>query len=384
MVSLVVLSLDSCQKREAKTEEKTEPPKLALPITKSTIQSLSDQLTLPGQVFALPDRSVKVSPGTSGKLTDVKIEPGQQVTQGQVIATLDSRQLRGQVNQAHAKVLAAKAGVEQAKSTLLLAKDTEARNLKLVQNDVGAMKDLVAARSQVDTARAQLEAAQAQVDDAIAAEAAAQAQLTYTIVKSPITGVVAQRYLNRSDSADTNTAIAQIVDLSKVVVEASLPTTQPAKIVSGQNAAITAKALPDHKFVGIVQSINPVTDNQGTTVGVRILCGNPDSALKEGMPVFVTLVTAVHPHAVTVPISALVSDPTSPDEKMIYIFEGGKVKRVPVTTGIQNGKLVEIVSGLKAGQQIVASGAYGLPDGTEVEPKGESVHSNTKVTSKGD
>jgi RND family efflux transporter MFP subunit len=380
---LAIGSLSACQKASEQTEEESKSV-LRLQMTRVSTEDLSEQLALPAIVLALPDHSVKVSPGIAGKLVDVQVSPGQQIVRGQVIARLDSRQLTDQVNSAHAKVLVAQAGVQQAQTNLLLAKNTEQRNARLVEQDVGAVKDLVAAKSQVETAGAQVVSAKAQVVDAVAGLAAAQAQLTYTIVKSPITGLVAQRFLNISDSADTTTPIVQIVALSEVVIEASLPTSQPANIVPGQTAIITSVSLPGRQLVGKVQSINPVTDNQGTTFGVRIFCANPGYQLKEGMPVIATIVIALHPKVATVPNTALVDDPSDPQRKMVYVYKDGKVNRVEVQAGIEKDARVEIVKGLTAGEEIVAAGAYGIPDGTAVEAQIESLHANSKVTSKSD
>jgi HlyD family secretion protein len=377
----ICVSLSSCQKAtEAPDAESTAI--LHLPVTRVVSETLSAQLALPAFVLALPDHSVKVSPGVAGKIVDVMVAPGQLVERGQIIAKLDNRQMTDQTNSTRAKVLVAKAGVQQAATNLLLAKNIAERNAKLVQQDVGAAKDLVAAQSQVETAYAQLVAAKAQVADANAAASASQAQLTYTVVKSPINGVVAQRFLNISDSADTTTPIVQIVSLSKVVIEASLPTSQPASISPGQTATITAISLPGRQLTGRVQSINPVTDNQGTTFGIRIFCDNPDYVLREGMPVVATIVIAVHARAVVVPATALVDDPANPQKKMVYVFKNGKVNRTDVTVGIQKDTTVEILSGLIPGQLIVASGAYGIPDGTAVEALVESLHTDSKVTSK--
>jgi RND family efflux transporter MFP subunit len=381
---LAVWSLSGCTKPNLQMPGEEIKTKLHLPVTQVDVRNLSERLSLPGIVFALPDHSVKVAPGIAGKLVDVKVAPGQPVSTGQVIALLDSRQLTGQVNQAHAKVLIAQAGVEQAKTNLLLAQNTEDRIGKLVKQEVGAEKDLVAARSQVETARAQLFSARAQVDDALAAESAIRALLTYSVVKSPIAGIVAQRYLNISDTADTSTPIAEIVDLSDVIIEASLPTSQPAKIHPGQSATIQTMSLPGRHLVGQVLSINPVTDNQGTTVGVRIKAANSNLLLKEGMPVVVTIETELHRQVVTAPVASLVSDPNMPDRKMIYIYKNGKIARVRVTTGIQTDGRVEILSGLTPGEKIVAAGAYGMPDATEVEAESEALRGNSKITSKSD
>lgn len=382
--ALSIFSLSSCAHQSAPVEKSEVKTVLRMPIVRVVTETMSETLSLPAVVFALPDRSVKVTAGVAGKIVDVKVSPGQHVTKGQIIALLDNRQLTEQLRQAHAKVLVARAGVEQARTNLIMAQSTESRTASLVSQDVGAAKDLVAAKSQVETAKAQLVAAKAQVEDAVGAEGAVRATLTYTVVKSPISGIVAQRYLNISDTADTATPIVQIVDLSQVVVDAALPTSQPAKIVPGQAATITALALPGLRLIGKVQNINPVTDNQGTTIGVRILCANPNYVLKEGMPVLVAIVTAVHPGALTVPLAAVVADPKSPDKQMIYQYKDGKIIRVEVKVGLQTDTRAEVLTGVRAGEQVVGAGAYGIPDGTEVEAQSEPLHASSKVTSPSD
>jgi RND family efflux transporter MFP subunit len=372
-IFVVAMALAACAGPKAEEEngnakDKSESKiRLRVPLSNVEVKVMSEQLTLPGVVFALPDFSVKVSPGVSGKIVEVKVSPGQKIAKGQIIALLDNRQLLEQLRQAKAKILVARAGVEQAKTNLILAQSTEARTQSLVDQDVGAIKDLIAAKSQIETSKAQLVSAEAQVDDAIGAEGAIQATLTYTVVKSPISGIVAQRYLNVSDTADGTTPIVQIVNLDQVIVDAALPSSEPAHLNPGEKAIITANALPDQHIEGTINSINPVTDNQGTTIGVRILCSNPNHALKEGMPVSVSIVTAVHPRAVVVPLSALVADPQSPTQQMVYVCDDGKIVRHKISTGIQTDNAAEVISGLHAGQQIVTSGAYGIPDGTEVE-----------------
>lgn len=376
---LTIFAFSACHKSATSDENKVT---LHLPMTNVVEQTVAEQLSLPGTVFALPDKSVKVSAALAGKLRSVNIMPGQHVIRGEVIAVLDSRQAADQVKEAHAKVLEAIAAQSQANTNLLLSENTEARDEILVREGISAKKDLIAARSEVESKKDQLVAAKAQVNDAKAAEAAAQTQLGFTSIKSPITGVVAQRYLNVGDTADTNTPVALIVDLSKVVIEATMPTTQPQQTVIGQHATIEARALQDNKYVGVVQTINPVTDNQGTTIGVRISCDNPDLALKEGMPVIAVITTAVRPHALTIPKSALVSDPSNPDRRMVYVYKQGRISRVAVHLGPQHGARVEVSSGLNAGETIVAGGAYGIPDGTAVEAQSESLHSNSKISSK--
>jgi len=349
-------------------DENAAQPALRLPLTRVATQTIYRRVSLPAVVTPLPDHSVKVSSTLTGKLTAVLAQPGQAVVKGQVLALLDATQLRDALNQAHAKVLQAQAGVMQAQTALQLDQNTEQRNAELVKMRIGAKKDLIAAQSQVETARAQLVAAQAQVKDARAAESAAASQLAFTVVRSPIAGIVAQRNLDGGEQTDPATAIMIIENLSEVIVSASLPTTQPATVAAGQAASVEAIAVPGRQFLGIVQGVDSIVQNNGTTLGVRILCANPALQLKDGMPVTATITTAVHPNAMTVPSSALVDDPATPARKMVYVERNGKISRVPVQVGLQQNGIAEITAGLRPGQPIVAAGAYGLPDGTRVEP----------------
>jgi HlyD family secretion protein len=371
LISVVLLAVVACVYgcvHKTAEEENAAQPALRLPLTRVVTRTIYRRVSLPAVVTPLPDHSVKVSSTLAGKLNAVLAQPGQAVAKGQVVALLDPTQLRNALNQAHAKVLQARAGVMQAQTALTLARNTEQRNAELVKMRIGAKKDLIAAQSQVETACAQLVAAQAQVKDALAAEAAARSQLAFTVIRSPIAGTVAQRNLDGGEQADPATPIVVIEDLSQVIVSASLPTTQPATVEPGQPASVEAIAVPGSQYAGVVQGVDSIVQNNGTTIGVRILTPNPEFRLKNGMPVTAVITTAVHPAALTVPSTALVDDPAAPSRKMVYVERHGTISRVHVQVGLQQNGVAEITAGLRPGQPIVAAGAYGLPDGTRVEP----------------
>lgn len=367
-VFLILVVVCSCILAGCKrdTQATDETPVLRLPIISVGVKNLDRQVTLPALVAPLADHSVKVSPAIAGKLTAVLVGLGQSVSAGQLVATIDSHQLSDQLEQARARVLDAQANVSQAKTNLLLAQNTEERTSNLVLLKVGAKKDLVAAQSQVQTAKAQLVSSQAKLEDARAAEAVARQQLSFAKVKTPIAGIVAQRFLDIGEPTDVNAPIILVENLSQVIITASLPTSEPQNVQAGDPVVVQAASYPNRPFPGTVIGINSMVENNGTTVGVRILCDNPGYALKDGMPTTATVVTAKVPDALVVPETALVDDPSSPADKMVYMEKNGVINRVHVKTGIHSGKLVQITSGLVAGERIVASGAYGIPDGTKV------------------
>jgi HlyD family secretion protein len=345
-----------------------------LPLVHVAIKNVANFVRIPGTVAALPDHSIKVSSAVAGKLVAVLVVPGEKVTKGQVIAKLDSRALQDAYKQTDASLATAKIGVEQAKTNLLLAKNTAERTKRLVDLDIAAQKDLVLADSQVKTASAQVLSAQSTVEQAAAARSSARTQLTFTEVRSPLTGVVALRFLNNGDTVDSATPIAQIVDLETVIVSAFIPVVMPTRILPGFQAIIKSASIPDRSYPGTVTSISPVVDAQTGNILAQIRCTNSNLDLKEGMPVTVSITTVVHKNALVVPETSLVASPEEPNSRMVYVVHGNEIKRVRVKTGIERDGFVEIVNGLSPNAVVVEKGAYGLPDGTKVEAKSDRLH----------
>lgn len=348
-------------------EDPTPAPIVRLPITQVQRQNLSSLITLTGSVNALPDHSVKVSPAVAGKLISVWVVPGQRIQRGQLIARLDSRQVKDQIAQADAVLQGSSSAVAQAQTNLTLARNTLARVQILYNEKIAPHKDLIAAQSQVATSQEQVRSAKAQVAQSRASRAQVSTQLGFTELRSPISGVVARRLLNTGDTADPATPVLQVVDLETVVISASLPADSSAPIRVQQTGRVHSVAQPGVSFPATVTAISPVVDPQSNTLAVQLRCANRQGALKEGQSVTVQITTGIRRGALTVPKTALVPDPEKPDQRLVYKFKAGKIARVPVQTGIEEGGRIEITSGLSGGESVAASGAYGLPDDTAVE-----------------
>jgi RND family efflux transporter MFP subunit len=362
---LLVL-LAGCQ--SAKPAEDPAPPAVVrLPITRVQRQDLSSITRLTGTVNALPDHSVKVSPAVAGKLTAVLVVPGQRITRGQLIARLDNRQSTGQLAQTNAALQSATIGVAQAQTNLQLARDTLDRVQMLYNEKIAPQKDLIAAQSQLATSKEQLQAAKSQVVQAQATRVQSVTQLGFAELRSPISGVVARRFLNVGDTTDPTTPIVHVVDLTTVIINASQPADSPVQIQTGQKGRIQSPAQGGQDLVGTVTAVSPIVDPQSNTLSIQLRCLNPKGQLKEGQSVAVQVTTSVHRAALSVPKTALVPDPDQPNARLVYKLQDGKITRVPVRTGIEERGKIEILSGLSAGEMIAASGAYGLPDGTAVE-----------------
>jgi RND family efflux transporter MFP subunit len=289
----------------------------------------------------------------------------------------------------------ARAGVAQSQSNLALAKNNFQRQTRLFKAGIAAKKELFAAQNQVETAQAGLVVAQAAVQlvvpqkDIIAAEyqvetakAAlavaiaqekqasafrdqARTQLSFSDIHSPISGIVASRFLNVGDTTDPTIPVVQVVNLSEVMVNANLPADQKAHIHVGQIAHI--RSLTGGNYSGVVTAVSPIVDTQSNSRSIKISINNFQTQLRENQTVTVAITTEIHPQAITVPQTALVPDPENPTGRMVYTVQKGQLMRKKVQTGIQQGDRIEILSGLTDNESIVPQGAYGLADGTPIK-----------------
>lgn len=362
---LLPVLLAGCQ--TATPAEDPPPPVVRLPITRVGRENLPSVVHLTGTVSALPDHSVKVSPAVAGKLVAVSVVPGDRVVRGQGIARLDNRQATDQVAQADATLQVANAGVAQARTNLLLARNTLGRLQMLYREKIAPQKDLIAAQSQLVSTEEQLRGAQAQVALARAARSQVTTQLGFAEVRSPISGVVARRLLNVGDTVDPSTPIVQVVDLATVIINANLPADSSVVLRVGAAGRLSSAALSGASLGATVSAVSPVVDPQSNTVAIQLRSTNRQGRLKEGQSVTVQITTGIHKGALTVPRTALVPDPERPEGKLVYRVQAGRIARVPVSTGIEKAGRTEITGGLVLGEPIVAAGAYGLPDGTAVE-----------------
>ena len=193
----------------------------------------------------------------------------------------------------------------------------------------------------------------------------AEAQLSYSEIRSPIDGVIAERPLYPGEMATVGVPLLTVMDISEVIAKAHIPQPQAALLKIGDKAGITAPG--DEKSVeGKVIVISPALDPNSTTVEVWVEAKNPKQHLKPGTSVRLSMLAGIVPDAVVIPAASLL---TAEDGKTTVMLAGGdgKAHQKEVKVGIREGDDVQIAEGLKPGDRVVASGAYGLPDNTKIK-----------------
>jgi len=211
----------------------------------------------------------------------------------------------------------------------------------------------------------QLKAAEGQLASARGRYEAAQAQLSYSEIRSPIDGVVSDRLLNPGNTAMAGQPVITIMDISSVVARAHLSPQQASWLKLGDTAMIPVSPSQDG-IPAKVTMISPAIDPNSTTVEVWVTAANPSGKVRPGGTVDETIIAETVPDAIVIPEVAL---QTAPDRSTSVMVVGadGRAHQRSVTAGILDGDEVQITKGLNAGERVVTQGAYGLPDGTKVK-----------------
>jgi RND family efflux transporter MFP subunit len=242
--------------------------------------------------------------------------------------------------------------------------------------------DLTQARNQYEMAQKHFEAMQAigkqqtlksaagQLESAKGKYLGAAAQLSYSEIRSPINGVIADRPLYPGEMAAAGTALLTVMDVSEVVARVHIPQPDAALLKLGDQAAISAPG-EDQPVEGKITVISPALDPNSTTVEVWIQAKNPKQRLKPGTSVELSMLAQTIPDALVIPAASLL---TADDGTTSVMLAGpdNRAHRKPVKVGVRQGDQVQIVEGVKVGDRVVASGVYGLPDNTQIkieEPK---------------
>ena len=282
------------------------------------------------------NESVVLRPEIAGRIARIGFRDGEAVQRGAVLVELDSAVQRAELQQARAKLTLASANSRR-------TEDLFARNF--------------VSQSSRDNARAELDLARANLD-------LAQARLDRTVIRAPFAGVVGIRSVSPGDFVQDGDALINLEDIATLKLDFRLPELYLDRVQQGQVLELRTDVLPDEIFAARVDAIDPLVDAQGRALRLRASLVNPGWRLRPGVFVRVRLVLAERPDVLVVPEAALVAAPGN--VQFVYQVLEGKAQRVDVSTGMRRDAVVEIVSGLAQGAQVVSAGQLKLRDGTPV------------------
>jgi len=310
-------------------------------------------LTVVGNLIGL--QTVAIAPRTGGRLLSVNVQLGDRVRRGQILAKVEDREIVEQVRAAEASQEVAKATIRQREADLNVAKLNYDRSKSLYERQLLAKQALDDAESRHLAAVAQLDLSTAQLSQNAARLEELKINLQHTSVTSPVDGFVASRSVDPGAMVNTNTAIASVVDISRLrlvvnVVEKDLRMVSP-----GDNAEVEVDAYPGEKFSGRIARVAPVLDPATRTAQMEVEIPNGDNKLKPGMYARINLTVEDRKGALVAPKNAVID---FENRRGVWMPNAeNRAKFVAVELGIDDGEQVEITGGLKEGDKFVTTGA---------------------------
>ncbi|MBB5319238.1 efflux RND transporter periplasmic adaptor subunit [Tunturibacter empetritectus] len=221
------------------------------------------------------------------------------------------------------------------------------------------------ALSKVGTS-ASLESAKGTLASAKGKYLGAQAQLSYTNIRTPISGVVTDRPLFAGETAAAGTPVVTVMDTSAMIAKLHIAQIQAQRLSVGSAATITVPGI-EEPIDAKVSLISPALDPGSTTVEVWLRVPNPKGKLKAGTTVHATLKGRTVENALLIPTEAVQRSPEGAGKIVMVVGADGAAAKRAVTVGIQTDESAQILSGLKPSDMVITTGGYGLDEGTKVK-----------------
>jgi HlyD family secretion protein len=367
-VVVVLLGLYALRAQQAFSATEVETTTAAV---SRDVQASAGTPILTASGYVVARRKAVVSAKIQGRLSDLRVEEGSVVREGETIARLESIDYEAAVNRARATVLRAEADLAEYVRQLKLSEDLTAQKIVAVdQRD--------AAASRVKIAEAAL--AQAQADLAYA-----EAQLQNTFIRAPFGGVVVKKMAEIGESvapippgvniSTSSGAIVALADLATLEVEADVAEANVAKVGNGQPAEVTVEAIPDKRYKAVLRQVIPTADRTKATVMVKVTILDKDKDLKPEMSAKVTFLEPEKKEAAPAAAAPVVLVPrasvvTRDGKPTVFLVREGKAQARAVVLGTDRKDQVIVEEGLAGGETLVVRPKDDLRDGAPVKIKG--------------
>ncbi len=329
-----------------------------------------------------PRIQVNISAHVIGKIEKLFVEEGDMIQRGQPFLRLEQQAYIAQRDQFAAQLASAQTSVRQAEISLADSRLKLDRAKRLQAEGIASREQLEAAQLAENSARLRLEESRETVHQMRAGLEKAQDDLTKTTVYAPLTGRIIALNAKEGEVVISGTmnnpgsVIATIADMAEILAEVDVDETEIVSVQVGQDVVLRVDALPGREYRGQVVEIGSSGYNRAaqpdvTFFKVKILLEDPGPELRARMSVRAEIKTAAHERALAVPIQAVVEreplaagtagdagDAGKDEEvKVVFTLENGKAVQRPVTTGLSDETHVELLSGVKAGEQVI-TGPY--------------------------
>ena len=326
--------------QNAESEDENTEPQVDVAISKIQKATLRSSVTGYGYIEAAPavegrsPAGAKITSSVPGIVKEIKCYEGLNVKKGAVLFSLDSR--------------IARAELEKAKQAMVFAEKAFKRQKELQQSDATSDKTFQEIENQLAAAKNDL--------------AAAKTNLSYYRISAPFSGTITGLKVRTGEYVDSNSVMAEVIDLSRLVAVVNIPISEASDLRRGQTAEVRTGSGSSPES-GRLILLSPGVDAASGSVTVYIDLP-PDTGLKPGRFVSARIISDER-YCLAVPAESLVEDPE--DGWIISVVTGGRSKRIKVKTGLRDNGMVEVdAEGLREGMTVITLGTYALPDDTKV------------------
>ena len=337
-----ILAFNSCGKNGDSETKKEESKKLTL-VRVTTVETTTFTENFKVMGVVKPFATAKVSSEEGGLIISIPKDKGSYVSRGEVVVRIKKEVETATYNEALAQLELAKMQFEKQEELYKENATTEVQYLTAKWQLIAAEKGLDVLRSRLRTGA----------------------------VRSPISGVIDQKYMNRGEMSSPGAPILNIVDVSSVKISAGVPENYVTKIKTGQNVTVTSDAIPGPEFEGKINYVSPSLSSGSRTFEVEIVINNKGHVLKPEMNAAVVISQSSKNDAIVIPQEMIVD---YGDEQYVFVVEGdvsangeAVVKKRVIRLGGREENQVMILSGLNPGDKLITEGYQSLVDGAKVK-----------------
>jgi len=327
--------------------------------------TIGEKIILTGSLKAKDQ--VDVTPKATGRVTQIKVDTGQNVARGALLAVIEDAEIQQQIERSRATIAVGAASVAQRQAELNNAKADLDRNQRLLDSGLISRQQFEAAQTRYEVTKSQLDLAVAQRRQSEAEQRELKIQQGQTRVYAPMAGAVAKRHVDVGAMVNPSVPIVTVVSLGTMVIQANAAERDIARISPGVGATVTLDSLPGVQYEGRVMRISPLLDPATRNGIVEIEIDNRGGALKGEMFARAELNLTSTRETTLIPRDALVYRGEQPG---VYLIDNETARFRNVETGLTEGEKVEVLSGLKEGETVVTRGANLLKDGDRVRVMG--------------
>ena len=324
--------------------------------------------------YVVAQRKAAVSSKATGRLEWLGVQEGSRVKQDDVIARLESKDVKAAADQAEANVAVARANIGQAAAELRDAERAYRRAKELVERKFVSRSALDTAQARFDKARAAVASSRAALLAAQAGARAAQVAADQTEIRAPFDGVVLTKSANVGDvvtpfssALDAKGAVVTMADMSTLEVEADVSESNLGKIKVDQPCEIQLDAFPDQRFRGEVSRLVPTVDRTKATVMTKVKFLDRDPRVLPEMSAKVAFLSRTVTEQQRKPLTVVTPEAvaTRNGRNVVFVVADGKAQAVPVQRGETLGDAIA-VSGVSAGDKVVLKPDDSLRDGAAI------------------